>query len=82
MSDAGRLDKLTREKVALEAEVKRALGLGGKARAAAGSVSERARVNVQRRLKDAIARIAEHDPAIGRFFEKSVRTGTFCRFFV
>ncbi len=82
MSDAGRLDKLTREKVALEAEVKRALGLGGKARAAAGSVSERARVNVQRRLKDAIARIAEHDPAVGRFFEKSVRTGTFCRFFV
>jgi len=82
MSDAGRLDKLTREKVALEAEVKRALGLGGKARAAAGSVSERARVNVQRRLKDAIARIAEHDPATGRFFEKSVRTGTFCRFFV
>lgn len=79
--DAGRLETLRREKDSLESELRRAFGLDGKARAS-GSASERARVNVQRRLKDAIARIAEHDPHAGRFFERSVRTGTYCRFFV
>jgi hypothetical protein len=80
-ADLGRLDKLRREKAALESELARAVGAGGRARAAA-SASERARVNVQRRLRDAIARIADADAALGRFFERAVRTGTYCRFFV
>ena len=50
--------------------------------AMAAGASERARVNVQRRLKDAIARIAEADPVLGAFLGKAVRTGTYCRFFV
>jgi hypothetical protein len=78
-SDAGRLAKLRRERDMLEAEIARAVGLGGRAREA-GSATERARVNVQRRLKDAIARVAEADAAIGRFLERAVRTGTYCCF--
>ena len=79
--DIGRLEKVRHERDALSSELERAFGLGGRARAS-GSASERARVNVQRRLKDAIGRIAEHDSAMGRFFDKAVSTGTYCRFFV
>jgi hypothetical protein len=79
MSDSGRVAALRREKELLETELLAALGLGGKTRSS-GSASERARVNVQRRLKDAIARIAEVDPAAGGYLEKAVRTGTYCRF--
>jgi hypothetical protein len=78
-ADVGRVDKLRREKAMLESELLRAFGLGGKARAA-GSPSERARVNIQRRLKDAIARVSDCDPPAGRFLEKAVRTGTYCCF--
>ena len=56
-----------------------ALGLGGKGRKAAAA-SERARVNVQRRIKDAIARIAAEDPELGRYLRACVRTGTFSVF--
>jgi hypothetical protein len=37
-------------------------------------------VNVQRRLKDAIARIGECDAELGNYLEKAVVTGTYCRF--
>jgi tetratricopeptide (TPR) repeat protein len=76
-ADRGRLEKLTRERAFIEQEIARAVGLGGRARKD-GSATERARVNVQRRLKDAIGRIAEGDADVGRFLEKAVRTGTFC----
>jgi hypothetical protein len=78
-ADRGRIEKARREREALEAELARAVGLGGRSRQA-GSATERARVNVQRRIKDAIARVAESDAAIGRTLERSVRTGTFCCF--
>ncbi len=78
-ANAARAAKLEREKDAILAELARAVGLGGRARQA-GSATERARVNVQRRLRDAIARIAEVDADVGRFFDRSVRTGTFCCF--
>jgi hypothetical protein len=76
-ADRGRLERLERERAMLQAEIARAVGLGGRARKG-GSATERARVNVQRRLKDAIARIAEADAGVGRFLERAVRTGTFC----
>ncbi|HEX2730956.1 MAG TPA: AAA family ATPase [Polyangiaceae bacterium] len=78
-NDLGRLERLKREQAALETELARGLGLGGKSRAAA-SPSERARVNVQRRLKDAIARLAELDADCGEFLERYVRTGNYCVF--
>jgi len=78
-ADVGRLEALRREQTALEREVSRALGLGGRARQA-GSTTERARVNVQRRLKDALERVAEASPELGAWLSRSVRTGTYCSF--
>jgi hypothetical protein len=46
----------------------------------AGSVTERARINVQRRLKDAIRRIAQGDATLGAYLAKAIRTGTYCCF--
>jgi hypothetical protein len=74
---APRAAKLERERQALLGELARATGLSGRARRT-GSATERARINVQRRLKDAIARIAEADGELGKFLERSVKTGTFC----
>ena len=44
----------------LGAELGRAVGLGGRSRRAGGA-AERARSAVQRRIKNAIERIGEHD---------------------
>ena len=55
------------------------MGLGGRDRKL-GSHVERARINVQRRLRDAIQRIEEHDPALGRYLAATVKTGVFCSF--
>jgi tetratricopeptide (TPR) repeat protein len=78
-ADLGRLEQLRREQSALEAEVKRALGLGGRTRQV-GSTTERARVNAQRRLKDAIERVAESSPELSAWLGRCVRTGTYCSF--
>lgn len=79
-ADLGRAEKLRREQVALQRELARGLGLGGKSRPA-GSTSERARVNVQRRLKDALERVSEASPSLGTWLSRSVRTGTYCAFY-
>ena len=78
-SDPARASRAREELDALADELARGVGLGGRARRA-GSRVERSRVNVQRRLKDAIQRIGEHDPALGRRLERSVRTGIVCTF--
>lgn len=77
--DQGRTAELEAERDALTNELSRALGLGGRGRRA-GSPSERARVNVQRRLKDAVARIGELDAECGRFLASRVHTGNYCVF--
>jgi hypothetical protein len=78
-ADLGRSDALGRERALLEREISRALGLGGRARQT-GSTTERARVNVQRRLKDALERVAEASPQLGAWLARCVRTGTYCSF--
>jgi non-specific serine/threonine protein kinase len=77
MGDRGRTGRAREELEALAEQLASAVGLGGRDRKAASNV-ERARVNVQRRLKDAIRRIAEHDAALGRYLDATVRTGTYC----
>lgn len=56
-----------------------AVGLGGRDRRL-GSHAERVRINVQRRIRDAIVRIEQHDPSLGRYLAATVKTGTFCVF--
>ena len=46
----------------------------------AGAAVERARVNVQRRVKDAIRRIGEQSPGLAEYLTWTVRTGTFCSY--
>ena len=70
---------LRAEREAIADELARAVGLGGRARRA-GSAAERARINVQRRIRDALARIAGVDALLGRYLDRRVRTGTFCAF--
>ena len=77
--DAAAARRLSQEKQAIAGELARAIGLGGRARLA-GSATERARINVQRRLKVAIQQVAEVDASLGRFLEQAVRTGTYCCF--
>ena len=60
-------------------ELARATGLGGRDRRGA-SVVQRARVNVQRCVKEALDRVASADPALGRYLAATVKTGTYCSF--
>jgi tetratricopeptide (TPR) repeat protein len=62
---------------ALLRELKRAVGLGGRDRPT-GSDAERARVNVVRSLRRAIAAVADQAPLLGAHLEDSVRTGGYC----
>jgi non-specific serine/threonine protein kinase len=76
-NDAGRADALRSELDALATQLANAVGLGGRDRRAV-SQAERARVNVQRRLRDVVARIRTVDGELGEHFERSLRTGVFC----
>jgi hypothetical protein len=78
-NDAGRAERAREETEFLQRELSRAVGLGGRDRKAA-SATERARVNVQRRLKLAIAHIEGLAPALGRRLGETIRTGTSCSY--
>lgn len=79
MGDTGRSERARAELNALADALSGAVGLGGRDRKQASNV-ERARINVQRRIKDAISRIAELDPDLGRYLSSTVKTGTYCSF--
>ena len=63
----------------LTKELSGAEGLGGRSRRAA-SPAERARVNVTRAIRTAMARVAENDGNLGRHLDTTVQTGTFCAY--
>jgi len=75
LGDADRADGARQEIERIAQHLSAALGLGGKERRS-GSASERARVNVQRRIKDALTRIGREDPELARYLSLCVRTGT------
>jgi tetratricopeptide (TPR) repeat protein len=77
--DAARAARAREEIDFLATELGRAVGLGGRSRRA-GTAAERARSAVQRRLKNAIQRIAESAPALGAFLIRNVKTGNYCSF--
>ena len=76
-NDPERAARAREEREFIARELSAAVGLGGRDRRAA-SAAERARVNVTRAIKSALARIDEHSPAFGAHLERTVRTGTFC----
>jgi tetratricopeptide (TPR) repeat protein len=78
-ADPGRASRAEQEIERLAEELARAVGLGGRERRAA-SLTERARINVQRRLRDVLSRVARSAPALGRHLELTIKTGTFCSY--
>lgn len=75
--DRGRASRLRAEIEALTEQLAQAVGLAGRSRRS-GALAERARINIQRRLRDAIDRIAEQDASIGRYLTAAIRTGSYC----
>jgi hypothetical protein len=41
---------------------------------------ERARITVQRRVREAIKKIGDHEAELGRYLEWTIRTGTYCAY--
>jgi non-specific serine/threonine protein kinase len=79
LGDGARAARVRDEMDAIASELGRATGLGGRARRADSAV-DRARTAVQRRIKDAVDRIAEQDAALGAWLRRAVRTGNSCSF--
>ena len=71
--------RLEAEIDALVAELARAVGLGGRDRRLS-SGAEKARVNVTRAVRAAIARIEQAHEEAGRVLDRGVRTGIFCSY--
>ena len=78
-NDLGRVDKLQQEMDFLAAELARAVGLGGRARTTA-TAAERARVNVAKGIRIALAKIAEQSPLLEHYLATSIKTGLFCSY--
>jgi tetratricopeptide (TPR) repeat protein len=68
----GELDQLV-------AQLAQAFGLGGRSRRASAA-AERARLNVTRAVRAAIARITEDLPEAGGVLDRRVRTGLYCAY--
>jgi AAA ATPase domain len=79
MNDLGRAARAREELGFLQQHLAEAIGLGGRHRKAKDS-AERARVNVQRRLRDAIRRIEAQHKKLGQHLVLHVRTGTYCHY--
>jgi hypothetical protein len=80
--DAGDLDRaeaLQGELDALVAQLAQAFGVGGRSRVAA-SAAERARLNVTRALRSALAKLDDALPGAGACLDRRVRTGTYCAY--
>ncbi|HEX6402095.1 MAG TPA: AAA family ATPase [Pseudonocardiaceae bacterium] len=78
--DNGRIQLLAAQRAALIAELGRATGLGGRSRALGVSTTERARKAVTARLRGAIRRVEAVLPELGAHLDRSVITGTTCRY--
>jgi len=77
LGQADRADTARSELEALRRELSRAVDVRGRDRRAQTG-AERARIAARRRLRDAIARIAQADAELGALLDSAVRTGTYC----
>ena len=78
--DLGRVQHLDGQRAALIDELSRAAGLAGRPAATRQSTTERTRKAVTARLREAIHRIEAVLPELGAHLDRSVRTGTTCRY--
>ncbi|POX55639.1 transcriptional regulator [Streptomyces sp. Ru71] len=75
--DLARQEQAAYERDFLIAELRRAVGLGGRDRRA-GAASERARAAVTQALRKALARLHATCPPLGEHLDRTIRTGTYC----
>jgi hypothetical protein len=78
-NDPARTARARAERDFLVAELARAVGLGGRDRRAA-SHAERARLNVTRAIRAAMANLARANPSLGRHLAATIRTGRYCSY--
>jgi TolB-like protein/Tfp pilus assembly protein PilF len=76
-NDAGRAESARAELDHIVTTLSQAFGLAGRPRLL-GSAVERARTAVTWRIRNAIRKTTSAHPGLGRHFENSVRTGTYC----
>jgi catechol 2,3-dioxygenase-like lactoylglutathione lyase family enzyme len=76
-NDPARAATATAERDFLVDELARAVGLGGRDRRAA-SHAERARLNVTRAIRAAMANLTRANPALGAHLAATIRTGRYC----
>ncbi len=79
INDRGRVERIHQELEFLTEELSAALGLGGRARLSS-SHTERARVVVTRNIRATLKKIVVENPALGRHFNLSIKTGNFCTY--
>jgi hypothetical protein len=79
LGDVERAEQARDEMETIAAEITRSTRKGRRARRAESAV-DRARSAVQRRIKDALDRIAEQDAELGTWLRHSVVTGNYCSF--
>jgi hypothetical protein len=73
-ADGERRDRLRAELEFLQEELARGVGLGGRSRRA-GAAVERARINVQKRLRGLIRKLAGPLPTLAQHLDREIRTG-------
>jgi hypothetical protein len=78
-ADPVRAAKARQEMQFLADQLAVAMGLGGRDRKP-GSAAERARVNITRAIRAALARIRAHSPALADHLDATIHTGTFCSY--
>jgi len=77
--DLARRELAARDRDYLVAELKSAVGLGGRDRTTGGT-AERARGAVTRSLRYALGRLQEQQPDLAAHLSRTVRTGAFCSY--
>ena len=78
-NDPERAELARRDRDYLIAELRRAVGLGGRHRSV-GSDAERARTSVARSVRYALGRLADHHPAAAAQLTQGISTGVYCSY--
>ena len=77
--DGERVARARFELDALTDQLAGGVGMGGRSRRA-GAPAERARLAVTKAIRSALAKLEEADPGLGRYLDRTIRTGTSCAY--